>query len=216
MRGWLVAAALAIVLAGCGSAELTANPNLTPAPLAVGWQYKSWSDPGLQMGLPSDWLASDATQTSDPGAFASMAPELQKYMEWSNMMGSTGKTRLSANGKLETPLGSLDSGYVSVYVESGDQSLSAFADRVAQLNKGFGATSVDRTTVVVPPGPAARLALSGQFDDPSTKYSEVDYLFILPDGRSLTVAIGGTGSAAVSSAVSDFASRVIATLSPTH
>ena len=124
------------------------------------------------------------------------------------------RSRLASYGRLETPLGALEGGSLDVYVESGDTSLAAFADREERLDKDLGAQLVDQSTVVLPGGPAVRLSLSGQLGDASTKYDEVDYLILLPDGRSMTVAVAGNGQAAVPSAVSDFAARVIATLRP--
>lgn len=197
-----------------GTAAPTANPDLTPAPKPAGWQYLSWSDPALEIALPGDWATGNPSQTTDPASIQSLTPNGSKVIAWSNGMASSGKIRLLAAGKVVTQSGSVDGGSLAVYVESGDSSLNAFADRAVQLNWNLGVQTLDRSTVVLPAGPAVRLAYSGLNVDASGDFTEVDYLFLLPDGRSLTVGFSGNDQAAVPSMVSDFANTAIATLRP--
>jgi hypothetical protein len=46
------------------------------------------------------------------------------------------------------------------------------------------------------------------------KFSQRDYLFKLPDGRSMTIRFGAFADATSDAALDDFASRVIGTLRP--
>jgi hypothetical protein len=208
------------------SGQATANPNLTPAPLPDRWTYVSWSDPDLEIGVPGDWQTRDPTETLNPSAtegIGSITPEqldaiirLNSVIQWGNEMARSGSTRLMSLGNVEMPPGTLEDASVSVFVESGDASIEDFTNRQLKLDQEvFGVDEIDQSTVVLPAGLAVRLAYSVEGwggDTGVTEYSEVDYLFMLPDGRSMTVAVSGSGGL---SDVSAFAAKVIATLRPT-
>jgi heat shock protein HtpX len=131
-------------------------------------------------------------------------------------MASSGKVRLVAYGYAGAPSAtSRDTGSVTIYVESGDASLTAFADREVPLDTSLGARSMARSSVALPAGSGVRLTYEGLPDDPSTAFSEVDYLIWLPDRSSMTVAIVVWGSASDTSEVADLAATVIPTLQAT-
>lgn len=130
-------------------------------------------------------------------------------------MASSGKTRLVVFGGVETSLGSVEQGSVMVFVEEGDASLAAFGDRQVALDASLvPGTAVARTSVVLPAGVALRLAYAGKIGN-WPNFAEVDYLFRLPDGRSMTIAIAGSDKAASLEIVGTFADRLILTLRPT-
>jgi hypothetical protein len=102
---------------------------------------------------------------------------------------------------------------VQVYVESGDASLTAFADRKIALDRRLIPNVViDSRTVVIPAGTVIRQAYAGQIGN-WPKFAEVDYLVSLPDGRSMTVAIAGSADPAI---VDAFAAQVMEALLPTR
>jgi hypothetical protein len=163
--------------------------------------------------LPSDWSGYDPTPTTRPEDLASLAPDQQVARRWGDQKITAGVVRFAGSGKIATPLGTVGHGSLWIIVESGDASLDAFADRSMREARALGLAPT-RTTVVLPAGVAALLSYSGQFGL-WPKFVERDYLYRLPDGRSLTLMIAGLDTAATDAVVDDFAARVIATLRPT-
>ena len=207
-------AAIALLVGACGGpAEITPNPDLTPAPAPAGWTEVAWTDPGLSIALPGGWTTADPRATFAPDP--SLSADQRRNIEFGNEMASSGKTRLFAYGDVATVVGNVSSGAVFVYVETGDASLGAFADREAELDRTLipGLAAIDRSTVVVPAGVAIRLAYDGAIGD-WPAFSEVDYLFRLGDGRSLMIGLSGNDRAANAGTIGPFASLVIATLQP--
>ena len=124
MHRSLIATLLAVSIAACGSSGPTPDPNLTPAPAPAGWTYLSWTDPALTLAVPTAWTTGDVKATNAPDP--SQTPVQQLNTDFFNDMASGGHTRLAAVGDLATPLASVPSGAVYVFVETGDASLEAF------------------------------------------------------------------------------------------
>jgi len=189
------------------------SPTIAPAVLPAGWMYVTLIDPSLEIGVPGAWTKGDPSATADPTYTASQPPAEQKVIRFGDAMASSGKTRLVSSGPLDPTAGTTaDYGFVVVFVETGDASLSSFADREVQLDTGLGLGPIERSSVVLPAGASIRLAYSAQLGDASTAFSEVDYLFFLVDGRSLTVAASTGTSQGARASVDALAASVIATL----
>ena len=209
---WMVT----LVVAACGvtGPPPSASPSAAAAP--IGWSDKEWGDPPLRVALPGDWDAVFPFPTTDPAAMASLLPDQRKSADWFNRMVASGSVRLFAGGSIATSSGSFDGGSIVVVVESGDDSLTAFADRsIRELNDQLGVrlSQVARSPVVVPFGAAERLEYSVDAIGDWPAFVETDYLVRLADGRSLTVSISGIDQAASNKIVTEFAGRVISTLS---
>jgi hypothetical protein len=200
------------------SPSATPGALVAPARLPTGWVYLSWADPAMEIALPSDWstggLDPNAPFTSEPGA--SLDPAQRKYADFVDKMAAMGVWRLAAYGMVAAPSGAVDGGSISVLVESGDASLDAFADRSIQVDRSLvgESTPVDRAKVALLSGDAVRVRFAGKVGA-WPKFSEVDYLLRLADGRSMTIAISGSDAADDPSMVAAFANQVIATLKPT-
>jgi len=186
-----------------------------PANAPPGWAYVSWADPALELALPLDWVSADPRAEITPEPGASFDPAQQNVVDWANDMAASGATRFVGYGQITAGSRAIDGGTISVFVEGGDASLDAFADRSIQLDKRLSgeSISIDREAVALPFADAVRVAFAAKIGG-WPKFNEVDYLFRLKDGRSLTVAVVGNDAAADPSLVETFASQLIATLRP--
>jgi hypothetical protein len=212
LRAIAVLVIAAVVVAGCGSsASAGTAPSAAAAP--TGWAYLYWSDPGQSVALPADWTTSDPTVTPDPTFLAQLLPAQLASEEWFEETAAAGDVRLVAMGKLAARDGPSDGGTIDVIVETGDASLAAFADRAAALDRRIGAltTPVTSSEVNIPIGAAILDSYCGKLDT-SPPYCDADYLVRLPDGRSLTIGIGGYGASSDPATIAAFASQVISTL----
>ena len=202
------------ILAGCGSTAVTPNPGLTPAPPADGWSYMAWADPALEIALPDGWTNGVPSGTTSPEARASFGPVQQRAVDWVDSLVAAGAARFWANGDIPTPLGPVGTGYVWVFVPRGDStSLDAFAAAWMKRASDVGFSSITKTTVTLPAGVAAVVAFQGDYGA-VWKFTQHDFLFVLPDGRGLVVQIGADASKVSNDVLDQFASRVIATLRP--
>ncbi len=185
-----------------------------PAPPS-GWAFLSWSDPVFQLALPAGWGSVEPWQTKwQPAALASLSPEQRRNAELWNSRVSSGMVRLVATGDLVIASGTVPGAEVDVYVETGDTSLPAAADRdVRETRDMIPGVTIAQSTARTPAGDAVAINYSGKVGDwPS--FSAIDYILRLADGRTLTVAFTGSDKAADPSAVAAFATKSIATLSP--
>ena len=201
---------VALLISACATAP---TPTPTPRPIPAGWTYRTWSDPAMHLAVPPEWQDEDPRQTFDPSE-GSLSPAEVASIESTNELATSGKMRLRMTGQMPTLIGGFDTAAVVVIIESGDASIDAFVQRQRQLDTAvFGAGNIDQTTVSLASGPAVRLAYAFSLGSAPTA-QEVDYLMMLPDGRSMTVAILGFAEAAVPEVVSTFAELVIDTLGP--
>lgn len=197
----LVAAGAVVVAQGGGRAN--AAWSWSPAPRPSDWHYFGWGDPALELAMPAGFEGTEMwAYPVDPSA----SPDDRAAQEQQNARLRSGAGRMAAM----TRAAGISGNWVSVFVETGDASLSAFADRwMSQPSRG----TVERTDVRLPSGPAVAVVNSGKTG--AFTFVEVDYLIRLPDGRSLAIIVdrwAGGAEAIDKAAVQDFARRVAESL----
>ena len=173
----------------------------------------------MEIDLPAnssgylDWTVADPLATQAPQPSSTFGPQERRVADWYNRMVNDGAIRLVASGSVVAPLGSVAYGAVTIEVEDGDESMEAFVNRSKAVDEQIGGltTPIDRATATMPAGTAVRLAFSGRIGE-GGPYAAVDYLYRLPDGRSLTVALTGGGDAADPSLMDLFARAMNSTL----
>jgi hypothetical protein len=191
----------------------TGTPTPSPLPAPSGWTYLGWSDPSLEVALPAGW---QTIEYPLPSGDAQGDPHMRELVDWTNRKVAQGAVRLGAYGTAMTRLPSVHpDGSIIVTVESGDESLGAFADRAS------GEVSFlhpfNRTDVELPAGPAVELDY--RYTSSGQDTIERDVLFRLADGRSLMLAISAwspSGENPHEVLVLDFADVVARTMRPSQ
>lgn len=176
--------------------------------LPSGWRYVSLQDPNLQVPVPGGWTEDNPMATLVPGPEESLTPVQVGYYDYFNKIATSGVSRLVLYGDLLSFGGAPKSGGIGVWVESGDASLEAFAERVKAADRTYlGAVAeIAESRVTLPIGEGIRQAFVGEVFGP---VAEVDYLVILPDGRSLLIWVVGDAPLGGLLTIGPFADRVI-------
>ncbi len=145
------------------------------------WAYMGWEDPALEVALPAAWERSEPAPND---VSPSESPAARKALEASNELIGSGAIRLYASGPFQTgTYGSIEVGFL-VFVQAGDSSLGACADRIGGwIEQSFTSNRATRRDLVLRGIPMVRLdwwvAIWGE---PSAVSS---FLAWLPDGRCL-------------------------------
>ena len=186
----------------------TATVATAPLPtLPSGWRHVSLQDPNLQIPVPGGWTEDNPTATLVPGPGESLTPVQVGYYDYFNDMATSGVSRLVLYGDLPSLAGAPQSGGIGVWVESGDASLEAFAERAKAVDRTYlGAVEIAESRVTLPIGEGIRQAFVGDVFGPIV---EVDYLVMLPDGRSLLIWVTGEASLGGQLTIAAFADRLI-------
>jgi hypothetical protein len=212
---------------GGGTAETTPIRLVTPTPVPLiattpaappaGWSYVAWSDPALEVALPVGWQAQPLPlPTNNVDQVPSLTPELRRAQEAGNQLIQSGAIRSVAHGYPPSPLVPAEPSNVVatagflVFVQDGDASLGSFADRITQsLKTNYSATILARTDVVLPSGTA--ISVDWELNVSGEQVPVRDYLFRLPDGRSMAIEFDWQGSWG-SESLNEFSTEVINTL----
>lgn len=222
MRWAVVLSVLSVLVAGCATAGPTPDPRLTPAPAPAGWTFKGWTEPGLELAVPAGWeIATDFQPSDAPTPDPSAGPKLASVSKEIIGIQKQGGYRANIGGQIETPLGNAGPGYVEVLVTSDEgMTLSSLADHWATVAAPL--RHERKPDVVLPAGPAAVFEVDDMYEGEDAFMIRARwYLFVLPDGRGMNVAVGtyadpaGGNDAASMETLRTFADRVIATLRPT-
>jgi hypothetical protein len=186
----------------------------TPGPVLVGWSYRPWTDPAMEIALPTGWQPIAYPLPADSRPQASQSIE---FWQWTSAKVSAGAARLGSVGTL-TPQTAASSdpqaldASVFVTVESGDASLEAFADRSASEISFM--RPYDRRSISTSAGPAIQRSYPYTVDGQPNV--ERDTLIRLPDGRSLGIYLSTwaatDGSSPDETAFFAFADQVVGTL----
>ena len=219
-----LAAVVAASVAGCSptgpTTGPTAGPALTPAPAPGGWQYEGWTKPSLEVAVPAGWVATTFEGEAVPTPAPAAGPEARAIETAVLDAWRQGGYRVNIGGDIVTPLGEAGPGYIEAFVQSGSwSSLDGFADQWEPVARAFDGKRIGAATL--PAGQAVVFEIDDTVDDnPDRMLRARWYLFLLPDGRGMNVAVGTypdstAGRApATMEALRSFADQVIATLRP--
>lgn len=184
-----LAAVACFLLAACGTAEPSPVPALTPAPGPAGWTFQGWTDPALELAVPSSWtnngeIEPEAVTSPDP----SLGPKQAAMTAAINAITEQGGYRTNIGGIIETPLGEAAPGYIEVLVEQGDwRDLDGFADHWEAATALLARERLE--PVVLPAGPAEVFEVDDVFESGYPLRARW-YLFVLPDGRGMAISFG--------------------------
>jgi hypothetical protein len=212
----LAMTALAVV--GCGAAAPFAPAS--PAPAPSGWAYRAWTDPDLEVAVPARWEIATDLSTEEPSVPPDAGPKQMAILTGLGPIMTAGGYRANISGRIPTPLGEGGPGYVEVYTEKGDwSSLDGYRDHWATIAAPLN--HLDKGKVRFPAGEAAVIEVDDKFESEGNFLSRaVWYMFLLPDGRGMTITVGtydDPESGAAGSPLADvrtFGDQVVATLRP--